>query len=174
VSFARGPRGGPSSPEVHARGPVPLRPSPDRGRLSWSCSTLQRKHPHRASTHMGWVLPSCPSTRQVGAPGCSRDPVPVKLQRESPASSHGLPLSFRVRRASSGRLAPATSRPRAAINGSSHEVLRPYSVSPHAAAAWWSGLPRPTACVPRFSQPLDAFIRYVPAGHVSGRIRSWG
>jgi hypothetical protein len=39
---------------------------------------------------------------------------------------------------------------------------------------WWPGLPRPTACVLRFSRPLDAFIRREPAGLVSCRIRSWG
>jgi hypothetical protein len=37
------------------------------------------------------------------------------------------------------------------------------------------GLPHPaSACVFGFSQPLDAFIRPVPAGLVSCRIRSWG
>jgi len=38
----------------------------------------------------------------------------------------------------------------------------------------WSGLHLPTACVFRFSQPHDAFIRPEPAGLVSCRIRSWG
>jgi hypothetical protein len=38
----------------------------------------------------------------------------------------------------------------------------------------WPGLPRPTACASRFSQPLDAFIRPTPAGLVSCQIRSWG
>jgi len=38
----------------------------------------------------------------------------------------------------------------------------------------WPGLPRPTACAFRFSQPLGAFIRPEPAGLVSCRIRSWG
>jgi hypothetical protein len=35
-------------------------------------------------------------------------------------------------------------------------------------------LPRPTACVSRFSQPRDALIRPMPAGLVSCQIRSWG
>jgi hypothetical protein len=35
-------------------------------------------------------------------------------------------------------------------------------------------LPRPTACAFRFSQPLDASIRPMPAGLVSCQIRSWG
>jgi hypothetical protein len=38
----------------------------------------------------------------------------------------------------------------------------------------WPGLPHPTACASRFSQPLDAFIRPEPGGLVSCRIRSWG
>jgi hypothetical protein len=38
----------------------------------------------------------------------------------------------------------------------------------------WPGLPRPTACASRFSQPPDAFFRPAPAGPVSCRIRSWG
>jgi hypothetical protein len=38
----------------------------------------------------------------------------------------------------------------------------------------WPGLPRPTACTSRFSQPPGAFIRPEPAGPVSCRIRSWG
>jgi hypothetical protein len=38
----------------------------------------------------------------------------------------------------------------------------------------WTGLPHPTACVLRFSQPLDALIRQAPTGLVSCRIRSWG
>jgi hypothetical protein len=38
----------------------------------------------------------------------------------------------------------------------------------------WYGLPRRTACALRFSQPLDASIRPVPAGLVSCQIRSWG
>jgi hypothetical protein len=38
----------------------------------------------------------------------------------------------------------------------------------------WPGLPRPTACTSRFSQPPGAFIRPEPAGPVSYRIRSWG
>jgi hypothetical protein len=41
--------------------------------------------------------------------------------------------------------------------GSSHEVSLPFSVSPLTAAASWPGLPHPTACALRFSQPLDAF-----------------
>jgi hypothetical protein len=32
----------------------------------------------------------------------------------------------------------------------------------------------PTACALRFSRPLGAFIRHLPAGLVSCRIRSWG
>jgi hypothetical protein len=35
-------------------------------------------------------------------------------------------------------------------------------------------LPRPPACALGFSRPLGAFIRPVPAGLVSCRIRSWG
>jgi hypothetical protein len=38
----------------------------------------------------------------------------------------------------------------------------------------WPGLPHPTACASRFSQPLDALVRPVPAGLVSCQIRSWG
>jgi hypothetical protein len=38
----------------------------------------------------------------------------------------------------------------------------------------WPGLPRPTACASRFSQPPGAFIRPEPAGPISYRIRSWG
>jgi hypothetical protein len=38
----------------------------------------------------------------------------------------------------------------------------------------WPGLPRPTACAFRFSQPLGAFIRPIPPGLVSCQIRSWG
>jgi hypothetical protein len=38
----------------------------------------------------------------------------------------------------------------------------------------WPGLPSPTACASRFSQPPGAFIRPEPAGLVSCRIRSWG
>jgi hypothetical protein len=38
----------------------------------------------------------------------------------------------------------------------------------------WTGLPHPTACTSRFSQPPGAFIRPEPGGLVSCRIRSWG
>jgi hypothetical protein len=38
----------------------------------------------------------------------------------------------------------------------------------------WPGLPHPVACALRFSQPPDAFVRPVPGGPVSCRIRSWG
>jgi hypothetical protein len=37
-----------------------------------------------------------------------------------------------------------------------------------------SDLPRLSACAFRFSQPPGAFIRPVPAGRISDRIRSWG
>jgi hypothetical protein len=89
-------------------------------------------------------------------------------------SSHGLVLSCRGLRAPSRRASFAILPDRTGSHGSSHEVLRPFDVFPHAAAAWWSGLPRPTACALRFSQPLGAFIRPVPVGLVSCRIRPWG
>jgi hypothetical protein len=38
----------------------------------------------------------------------------------------------------------------------------------------WPGLPHPTACASRFSQPPGAFIRPEPGGLVSCHIRSWG
>ena len=38
----------------------------------------------------------------------------------------------------------------------------------------WPGLPHPVACALRFSRPLGAFVRPVPGGLVSCRIRSWG
>jgi hypothetical protein len=103
--------------------------------------------------------------------GCGRRRDPLESRRRS---SHGLVLSFRVLRAPSRRDSFATLSGPTGRHGSSHEVLRPFSVSPHAAAACWPGLPRPTACALRFSQPLDALSRPVPAGLVSCRIRSWG
>jgi len=62
----------------------------------------------------------------------------------------------------------------APTSSASLEVLTPFSVFPLGAAACWSGLHLPTACVFRFSQPLDALIRPEPAGLISCRIRSWG
>jgi hypothetical protein len=49
-----------SSPKACAQSLAVLRPSPDRARLSWSCSTLQSFFPELASTLIGWMLPSCP------------------------------------------------------------------------------------------------------------------
>jgi hypothetical protein len=69
--------------------------------------------------------------------------------------------------------APKRSRDRGR-HGSSHEVCSP-SASPRTRQRHrWSGLPHPTACAFRFSQPRGALIRPVPAGLVSCRIRSWG
>ena len=57
--------------------------------------------------------------------------------------SHGLVRSFRVLRAPSRRLASAPSRVWMGCTSSSHEVLRPFSVSPHRAAADLAGLASP-------------------------------
>jgi hypothetical protein len=87
-------------------------------------------------------------------------------------SSHGLGLSFRVLQASSGRSAarPMDVDP----SGSSPEVSSPTAYPRTGQRHEWPGLPRPTACASRFSQPPGAFIRPEPAGLVSCRIRSWG
>jgi hypothetical protein len=55
------------------------------------------------------------------------------------------------------------------------EVCFPYSVFPERGSGMCGrACYDPTACVFRFSQPLDAFIRLEPAGLVSCRCRSWG
>jgi hypothetical protein len=62
-------------------------------------------------------------------------------------------------------------------NDSSHEVSRPYSVSPLTAAASCDrpGLPHPTDLRPQvFSTSRRFSIRREPAGLISCRIRSWG
>jgi len=70
---------------------------------------------------------------------------------------------------------PPTPGPfRPPMSSASLEVSTPTASSPPRAAASWSGLPRPTACAFRCSQPLGASIRPEPAGLVSCRIRSWG
>ena len=79
--------------------------------------------------------------------------------------------------------APSSERPRgpsrprrdlAAPCGSSHEVCSP-SASLHTRQRFCRpGLPHPTTCALRFSQPLDAFFRPVLTGLVSCQIRSWG
>jgi hypothetical protein len=61
--------------------------------------------------------------------------------------------------------------------GSSHEVSRPFSVSPLAAAASFErlGLPHPTDLRPQvISTSRRLSIRREPAGLISCRIRSWG
>jgi hypothetical protein len=59
--------------------------------------------------------------------------------------------------------------------GSSHEVCSPSAFPRSQQQLCWPGLPHPSACVLRFSRPLDAFsIHCEPAGLVSCRIRSWG
>jgi hypothetical protein len=58
--------------------------------------------------------------------------------------------------------------------GSSLEVPSPTAYPRKGQRHQWPGLPHPTASAFRFSQPLDAFIRPMPAGLVSCRIRSWG
>jgi hypothetical protein len=98
-------------------------------------------------------------------------PSPQRFVSESMGSSPGLQLPFRG--------LPGVEPPRSASrNEASHGrlpwALLPYSVSPLGAAACWPGLPHPTACASRFSQPPGAFIRSEPAGLVSCQIRSWG
>jgi hypothetical protein len=151
-----------------------LDPSPDRVGLSWSCSVLQSLFRDRLASIWVGRSPHALYPVRVGSRvfvGRDRQQDPMDRRRRS---SHGLVLSFRVLRASSRRGSFATLPGPIGRHGSSHEVLLPFSVFPHAAAAWWPGLPRPTACVLRFSQPRDALIRPVPVGLVSCRIRSWG
>jgi hypothetical protein len=125
--------------------------------------------PDSASTRMGWMLPSSP--RPSGwSPGSSRNraseaprSVPELLSWACALLQSPPSLEWPPRRRRSGDQ-----------RGSSHEVPFPFSVSPLGAAASWPGLPHPTACASRFSQPPGASIRPEPAGLVSCRIRSWG
>jgi hypothetical protein len=122
------------------------------------------------------MLPSCPSPSRAELQGLHKLRPPRRLLRVDTKSSHGLAPSFRVLQASSRRrrlLAPKSAE---STPTSSREVSRPFSVSPHSAAASfeWPGLPHRTACTYRFSQPPGAFIRPVPGGLVSCHIRSWG
>jgi len=57
---------------------------------------------------------------------------------------------------------------------SSHEVFAPTTFSRTQQRSCWRGLPHHTTCTLRFSQPLGALIRHVPAGLISCQIRSWG
>jgi hypothetical protein len=60
-------------------------------------------------------------------------------------------------------------------HGTSHEVSRPFSVSPLAAAASMAGFASPVRLRPQvFSTSRRVSIRREPAGLVSCRIRSWG
>jgi len=89
------------------KNPGPLRPSPNRACLSWSCSTLQRKPPNRASTPMGWVLPSCPSSRQDGLQGLHA----IRCRRHS-KENRRRPLMGFCSPAESSELRAAASLPR--------------------------------------------------------------
>jgi hypothetical protein len=111
---------------------------------------------------------------------------PGKIAKNLPDASHGLGLLFRVRptpsRHSNARTVSADAPERA--------LGRPENRTPRAApplrflplqrlaergsGLLWPGLPHPTACAFRFSQPPDALIRPEPAGLVSCQIRSWG
>jgi hypothetical protein len=115
------------------------------------------------------LLPSA----EAGLQGLHRSRLPGSLRKKTRKSSHGLVLSYRVLQA---RAAARIFRPRKGLDprGSSHEVSSP-SASPRSGQRHrWPGLPRPTACTYRFSQPPGASIRPEPAGLVSCRIRSWG
>jgi hypothetical protein len=83
------------------------------------------------------------------------------------------PTSFRVLRRPCGRRRHAR-RIERSDNSSSLEVCSPSAYPRTGQRLEWPGLPRPTACAYRLSQPRGALIRPVPAGLISCQIRSWG
>jgi hypothetical protein len=132
-----------------------------------------------ASGRIGSPLPSCPWAFAWASGYSLSTPLAFAKARanhlscacallQSPSSSHGHPT--RVARHFTRKLR----RNHAAWMTASLEVPFPFNVSPHIAAASWTRLPHVPACALRFSRPLGAFIRVVPAGLVSYRIRSWG
>jgi hypothetical protein len=131
--------------------------------------------PLRASAVIGSALPSRPSPSPAGPQGLYAMRLPGCVSTAS-ASSHGLTLSYRV-------LQTPSRRPLLAVAASSGSPARPAppmrfiapSAFPHTRqllndAVCLTASP----CALRFSQPLDALLRHVPAGLVSCQIRSWG
>jgi hypothetical protein len=112
---------------------------------------------------IGWA----PGVSPASAPVKSKCPSPVALSwactlLQSPSSSKPPPRR-QILPDPTGRY------------GSSHEVLRPFSVSPLAAAASLVGFASPGRLRPQvFSTSRRVSIRREPAGLVSCRIRSWG
>jgi hypothetical protein len=151
------------------------RPSPDRACLSWSCAALQSDCPKLASIRIGWMLPSCPWPLPAGLQGVRSLRLPCLLVKVDPeilswawALLQSAPSSERPRGPSRLRRDPA------APCGSSHEVCSPSASFHTRQRSRRPGLPHPTTCALRFSQPLDALVRPVLTGLVSCRIRSWG
>jgi len=118
--------------------------------------------------------PSLPFVPTGWASRSSRDPIPASILELSEVSSLGLVLSYRVLRAHSGRFADPAFR-RGHRFAAPPMRFAPLQRFPARGSSMTNRacLTRLT-CVPRFSRPLDAFIRPVPAGLVSCRIRSWG
>jgi hypothetical protein len=141
--------------------------------------------PGHASARIGWTLPSCPCPLGDGLQGL-RTPGSRENREESPGclSWAWAPLQ------STPNAEPPLERPdgergrsRAgawspgkpdAKSGTSLEVLPPTAYPRTGQRPSWPGLPHPTACAFRFSQPPDALFRPEPAGLVSCQIRSWG
>ena len=119
-------------------------PSPDRACLSWSCAALQSDCPKLASTRIGWMLPSCPWPFPAGLQGVRSLRLPCLLVKVDPeilswawALLQSAPSSEQPRGPSCPRRDPA------APCSSSHEVLLPFSVFPHAAAVSLAGFASP-------------------------------
>jgi hypothetical protein len=163
-----------SSPKVCAKQLAVPVPSPDRASLSWSCATLQSLC--RRSPAPAWV--GCSPHALLLALGFrvfTTDGAPAPLAWFGGILSWACALLQSPSSRQRPPHAPATKKVDGVDSATAFlEVLRPFSVSPLAAAASWTGLPHPAACVLRFSRPLDAFIRREPTGLVSCRIRSWG
>jgi len=155
------------------RGPSPAR-DPPLVRLPCPSETPARD----ASARMAWAHPPCPRPPWGWAPRPSR----LGLSGASCETPERLSWAW-VPLQRPPNVEPRLSNPanRALMasvkrrqRGSSHEVVSPTAFPRMRQRLRGSGMPIPTACVSRFSQPPDAFIRPMPAGLVSCQIRSWG
>jgi hypothetical protein len=155
--------------------PDVLGPSPNRARLSWSCTTLQSFCPQLTSAGIGCGASLLPFDPTGWAPGFS----PAAAAGRCPnvhhrLSSHGLVCSFRVHRASSCRSATVPSRFRSDVTAPPMRFapLQRFPARGSSIVAW---LASPGRLHPQVFPTSRRFsIHREPAGLISCRIRSWG
>jgi len=135
-----------------------LCPSPDRARLSWSCVTLQSFYRSRLAISLDRSLPSCPLARKAGLQGLHRPRPPARSSRIStgdPLMGLRSPPESAELQAAAARSSPF--RVRSAATAPPMRFCAPSAFSRTRQQPDWSGLPRPAACVLRFSKTSRRF-----------------